>query len=122
MPAPQFSLGTRFPMIDDPAKTQHLLEALRARLPFEVRLTPILVRELRSRSLAANTADRHLVRDLYYLGDEGGIVCHLDPGNGREVLVVSLTHLHVPAFVPVATEVAAYQKRRIKKLKKLGRA
>jgi len=109
-------------MLDDLAKTQHLLEALRAHLPFEVRLTPMLVRDLRSRSLAANPADRHLVRDIYYLGDEGGIVCHLDPGDGREVLVVSLTHLHVPAFVPVAAEVAAYQKRRIKKLKKLGRA
>lgn len=109
-------------MLDDPAKTQRLLEILRAHLPFEVRLIPMLVRELQSRSLAVDTAERHLVRDIYYAGDEGGIVCHLDPGNGQEVLVVSLTHLHVPAFVPVAAGVAAYQKRRIKKLKKLGRA
>ena len=109
-------------MLDDPEKTQHLLSALRAELPFEVRLAPTLVRHLQSTSPTAASSDRHLVRGISYAGDEGGIVCHLDPGNGREVLVVSLTHLHVPASVPVAAEAAAYQRRRIKRLKKVGRA
>jgi hypothetical protein len=81
----------------------------------------MLVDEFRSRSLAVARAGRHLVRDISYAGDEGGIVCHLESGDQGEVLVVSLTHLHVPATVPVAAEVAAYRKRRIKKLKKLGR-
>lgn len=108
-------------MLDDPAKTQRLLEILRAHLPFEVRLTATLVRELRSRSLTVAMGDRHLVRDISYAGDDGGIVCHLDSGGRGEVLIVSLTHLFVPALVPVSAEVAAYQKHRIKKLKKLGR-
>jgi hypothetical protein len=109
-------------MLDDPEKTQHLLRALRAELPFEVRLAPTLARHLQSRLPTVVSSDRHLVRGISYAGDEGGIVCHLDAGNGQEVLVVSLTHLHVPASVSVAAEAAVYQKRRIKRLKKLGRA
>lgn len=109
-------------MIDDPVKTQHLLENLRANLPFEIRLTPALARHLRSQSLTADAKDRHVVRDVSYVGDEGGIICHLDPGEGQEVIVASLTHLHVPVTVPVAAEVAVYLKRRIKRLKKLNRA
>ena len=107
-------------MLDDPEKTQHLINALRAEVPFEVRLTPTLLRHLQSRSSMAASSARHLVRSISYAGDEGGILCHLDAGNGQEVLIVSLTHLNVPASVSVAADAAAYQKRRIKRLKKLG--
>jgi hypothetical protein len=106
-------------MLDDPEKTDQLLTRMRAHLPFEVRLLPELVRHLRSESVAVVPGKRPLVWDVSYAGDEGGIVCHLDPGESEEALVVSLTHLYVPATVPVAREVAAYQKHRIKKLKKL---
>ena len=106
-------------MLDDPDKTERLLVLLEAQLPFEVRLTPILMQELKSRSVAAVSADKHLVTWISYAGDEGGIMCRVESGEGREGLVVSLTHLFVPASVPVAAEIAAYQKHRIKKLKKL---
>jgi hypothetical protein len=108
-------------MIDDPVKTRHLLENLWANLPFEVRLSPTLVGLLRARSLAVVATTSHLVRKISYLGDEGGIVCHLDPGEGQEAIVASLTHLDVPVTVPMAAAVAVYQKRRIKRLKKLNR-
>ena len=109
-------------MLDDFETTQELLTALRACLPFEVRLTPALLSHLRSRAESATMAERQLVREVSYLGDEGGIVCHLDGGGGREVVIASLTHLQVPAAVPVAAAVARYQKHRIKRLRKLGRA
>ena len=48
----------------------------------------------------------HTVSDLSYAGDQGGIVCHIVPPEKQEVLVVSLTQLHVPratCHVPRAT-------------------
>jgi len=109
-------------MLDHPEKTAQLLADLKAAVPFEVGLTPPLVRRLRAENVPE--ADRRqLVSDLSYAGDEGGIVCHLSRSEetGR-VLVVSLTHVLVPRSMPVAPAVLAYQKHRVKKLKKQGRA
>ena len=65
---------------------------------------------------------RHIVSDLSYAGDEGGIVCHMLPSEeGEGALVVSLTQVHVPRSLPFAAAVADYQKHRVKKLKKQGR-
>src|SRR5215831_17943841 len=46
---------------------------------------------------------RHVVSDLSYAGDEGGIVCHLSCSQeaGR-ALVVSLTHVRVSRSMPLA--------------------
>ena len=109
-------------MLDDPEETRQLLEVMRACMPFEARLTPAVALHLRSKSLAADATDHHVVRDVSYAGDEGGIVCHLDPGEGRQAIVASLTHLLVPDSSPLAAEVARYQKRRIKRLKRQSRA
>jgi hypothetical protein len=66
---------------------------------------------------------RQIVSDLSYAGDEGGIVCHmLSSEEGGGALVVSLTQVHVPRSLPFAAAVADYQKHRVKKLKKQGRA
>jgi hypothetical protein len=70
-------------------------------------------------------ADRryHTVWDLSYAGDEGGILCHMSRSEetGR-ALVVSLTYVRVHPSMPLAAAVLAYQKHRVKKLKKQGRA
>jgi hypothetical protein len=103
-------------MIDDPRKTQQLLAALGAALPFEVLLTPALQRALRSQSPPINAVERQTVCNLHYAGDEGGIVCKLDDAGGKSVAFVSLTHLIVPRSNPLAAEVARYQKRRVRRL------
>ncbi|WP_207455668.1 hypothetical protein [Azospirillum sp. SYSU D00513] len=108
-------------MLDDPEKTDRLLLALKAALPFEVRLTPMLAKHLQTSAAGVDGQGRHRVTQLSYLGDEGGIVCHLDPGGGKERLLASLTHLLLPPTNPLAAEVARYQKHRIKKLKKQGK-
>lgn len=109
-------------MLDDPEETRYLLEVMRAAMPFEARLTPALALHLRSKSLAASAVDRHMVSNVSYAGDEGGIVCHLDPGEGRQAIVASLTHLLVPGSSPLAAAVARYRKRRIARLKRQGPA
>jgi hypothetical protein len=47
-------------------------------------------------------------------------VCHIVPQDRQEVLVVSLTQVHVPRAMPLAAAIADYQKHRVKKLKKQG--
>jgi hypothetical protein len=108
-------------MLDDPEKTERLFTALRTSLPFEVRLTPVLAAQLQSRRVALDAHSPQRVTEVAYFGDEGGIVCHLDPGGGRDVILASLTHLLIPPTHPLATEVGPYQKHRIKKLKKQGK-
>src|SRR3954454_6236756 len=109
-------------MLDDPGKTSRLLAALEAALPFEVHLTPPLARLLRERRGVLLAGDRQTVSALSYLGDAGGIVCHIVPPDGGEVAFVSLTHVRVPPSMPLAAEVLRYQKDRVKKLRKRGEA
>jgi hypothetical protein len=109
-------------MLDNQEKAQRLLASLKASLPFEVELTPSLARHLRDRRIAVADSKLQGVSDVSYAGDEGGIVCHIVPPDGREALIVSLTHVRVPRSMPLATAIAEYQKHRIKKLKKQGGA
>jgi hypothetical protein len=90
-------------------------------VPFEVGLPPRLIRQLQSENVP-DAGRKHLVCDLSYAGDEGGIVCHLSGSEetGR-ALGVSMTHVRVPPSMPLAPAVLAYQKHRVKKLKNQGR-
>jgi hypothetical protein len=101
-------------MLDDPVKTPRLLAALKAALPFEIRL-------LRDEQVALAAGDRQTVSEVSYLGDEGGIVCHIVPPDGGKAAIVSLTHVQVPPSMPLAAEVLRYQKHRVKKLRQQGK-
>ena len=59
------------------------------------------------------------VNEISYLGDEGGIACHLDFGFGdsKQAHIVSITHLRFDRRDPLAREIEAYCKHRIKRLK-----
>jgi hypothetical protein len=106
-------------MLDNPEKTARLLAALKAALPFTVELVPSLLNYLRARHI--DIATQHIVSDLSYAGDEGGIVCHIVPPDKQEALVVSLTQVRVPGSMSLAAAVADYHNHRVKKLKKQGR-
>ena len=105
-------------MLDHPKKTPRLLAALEEAVPFEVELTPTLVKHLQSNSAVAVEGTRHTVSGVSYLGDEGGISCHIVPDDGKNVLVVSITQLQVSRWMPIADDIVDYQKHRIKKIKK----
>jgi hypothetical protein len=109
-------------MLDNPEKTAQLLAELKAAVPFKVELTPLLIKHLRAQHVVAAAQVEHIVSDLSYAGDEGGIVCHLAASEAGAALVVSLTHVLVPRSMPLATAVVQYQKHRVKKLKKQGQA
>jgi hypothetical protein len=107
-------------MLDVPEQTERLMVALKAAVPFEAVVSPEALRQLRARDAGSNWTTRQIVHDVSYLGDMGGIVCHLQPPEAREVAVISLTHVRVPSSLPLAAQVARYQKHRIKKLRRQG--
>ena len=58
------------------------------------------------------------------MGDEGGIMCHIQPSNVQpsndaNPIVTSITYVRVLAHMPFAPDIIAYQKHRVKKLRKL---
>jgi hypothetical protein len=52
-----------------------------------------------------------------YAGDEGGIMCRLEIPPTENAVYVSITHLRFDPRLPVAREITAYQKHRVKHLK-----
>ena len=107
-------------MLDNPGKTQRLLAVLEASLPFEADLTSELLAQLTEKDFSAGMQRRQFVTGLTYMDDPGGIMCHMQPENEQSVIVVSITHVRVPARLPFAAAVLDYQKHRVKKLRKGG--
>jgi hypothetical protein len=81
--------------------------------------SPSLIATLRKQSSTAHITPRCTVTRVYYAGDEGGVMCHLviTEYTGSNVFVVSITHLAFDPRLPVARDIAAYQKHRIKRLR-----
>jgi len=104
-------------MLDNPEKTARLFDALKRAAPFEVELMPLVVKQLQADKVAAANQPRQVVSDLSYLGDAGGIMCHIAPPESDGAIIISLTHVRVPRSMPLATAVLAYQNHRVKKLK-----
>ena len=105
-------------MLDNPEKTARLLAALKAAAPFKVELVPSLISYLQAQHVSFGDQAQHVVSNLSYAGDEGGIVCHIAPPDKEEALVISLTQVRVPRSMPLAAAVADYHNHRVKKLKK----
>jgi hypothetical protein len=105
-------------VLDKPEKTQALLATLQAAVPFEIRLTPELIVELARQQTPIIVEPTETVSDVSYAGDEGGIMCHIRPTGGGNMVVVALTHLRAPRFLSFAAAVSDYQKHRLKKFRK----
>lgn len=106
-------------MIDDPDKTDRLTAATEASLPLKTRLSPTVKRALAQQSPESTIPDRCMVTEIFYTGDEGGIVCRLDIGgpDTKAPFMVSITHLIFDRRCPVFRQIEAYQRHRVKKLK-----
>jgi hypothetical protein len=109
-------------MIDNPITTMDLLDKLTEALPFPARLTPELQASLKGQNLSATVPTNCQIVLLHYMGDEGGILCKLDLGpDVQNAAFVSITHLRFDARLPLAREITAYQKNRVKRLRRLPR-
>jgi len=107
-------------MIDNPRQVADLLAKLKAALPLPAVVTPRLAATLRQQA-----PDAAIPKDCYltwvsHAGDEGGIVCKLsveEAADDNVVFLASITHLDFDRRLPLAREIAAYQKHRAKKLR-----
>lgn len=106
------------PMLDRPEKTRELMDILDAAVPFDVALVPDLIEHLARQQNPIAIKSIETVSKVSYLGDAGGIMCHIQPEDAENAVVVSLTHLRVRRTLPFAAVVLEYQKHRVKKLKK----
>ena len=105
------------PQIDDPDRVKALMDEMRAHLPISVRPTTALVMLAKKQGLGIRRNDGLQIRRVFYLGDEGGIMCDITPGeNSKAALVCSLTHLEVVGEDALAREMRAYQQERSRKL------
>ena len=109
-------------VIDNPHQVEHLLDKMKASLPLTVAVPPAVAAIIQERSLAIQPAHECRVISVDYAGDEGGIVCKLQlgPVDTPQVLIVSLTHLLFDRRGPLGRQIAEYQARRVKRLRRLS--
>jgi hypothetical protein len=111
-------------MINDPTQVEPLVTALRQSLPLFATLTPEVAAIIREQSPTADLLRRYPITRVDYAGDDGGIICkvELGPENDDRALFASITHLRFGQTGPIARQVAAYQKHRVKRLRRIGYA
>jgi hypothetical protein len=107
-------------MIDNQDQVERLLRNLIEELPLSAHATPSLMTDLQGRSSAAKITLDCKVTDVFYTGDEGGVMCHVifDEEEKEQMFLVSITHLAFDRRLSIAREIAAYQKHRIKRLRR----
>jgi hypothetical protein len=106
-------------VIDNPDQVERLLAKLTASLPLAATAEPALAAMIRAESPGTDPSRRSNVTWASYSGDEGGIICKLD--FGQDEGAKAFTHLMFDRRVPLAREIAAYQKHRVKRLRRLGK-
>jgi hypothetical protein len=105
-------------MIDNPDQAERLLARLQAALPLPARVTPELAATLQTKNTKSDIPSTCSITWISYAGDEGGIVCRLDFTREIETAAfASITHLRFNPRLPLARDIAAYQKHRIKRLR-----
>ena len=108
-------------MIDDIEKTMVLTEKMQVALPMGAIATNELRRTLQNETNQVFPREC-IITEIRYMGDEGGIACHLtfEGSETENVFVASITHLTFDRKNPFAREIELYCNHRTKRLKKLN--
>jgi len=106
--------------IDDPVEVVFLVSALREVLPLTARASPRLAAVVREQVPDWGTTRPCEISEVSYAGDEGGIMCRFQAGDAADAQVfhVSITHMTFDRRSPLAREIARYQKRRNKRVRR----
>jgi hypothetical protein len=81
-------------MIDNPETVARLMEQMQAQLPIPALPSKGLVHMLRDKGLKIDRERVLFINQVFYLGDEGGIMCDVTPTrDAKEAIVASLTSL-----------------------------
>jgi hypothetical protein len=108
-------------VIDNLVRVDRLITILRQALPLSASVTPRAAALIRDELSGWSSARQYPIVQIDYAGDEGGIMCKLEVGEaiGERALYMSITHLSFDRRAPLAREIAAYQKHRNKRLKRV---
>ena len=109
-------------MIDNPDQVERLVAALRDSLPVFATVTPEMAALMGKEIPEIDPSRQYTITRVDYAGDEGGIVCKIALGseNDDKAVFTSITHLRVGHPTPLARQIAAYQKHRVKRLRRFG--
>lgn len=109
-------------MIDNPDQVIRVIARMREALPLSAMASPELLGIVRKQWPGKDVPHQCHVTRVDYAGDEGGIMCGLDLGSEGDprAFFVSITHLIFTRATPLAREIAAYQKHRMKRLRRRG--
>jgi len=106
-------------MIDCPEQSERPLAKLNVALPLAARVTPELQAKLRKQADSMEVPANGRIISVNYMGDEGGIVCRIDFGQETpKTVFASITQLSFDPRLPLAREMAAYQKHPVKRLQR----
>ena len=99
--------------VDDVPKAIVLVEKMKSVLPIISRPTKVLINALKKQGLKLDPYRDVQIKDVHYMGDEGGITCDITPA-GKETTPVlcSITHLLIPREHPLYYEIRKYQEVR----------
>ena len=105
-------------LIDHLETVERLVAKLNAALPIPARITPEPQQSL-CQQTGGTVPAQCAVTWITYMGDEGGIVCKLDTGSdAAKEAFTSITHCASTRGCPLAREITAYQKHRVKRLRR----
>lgn len=104
-------------MIDNAATVESLMREMEAHLPIPVSPSKELVRTFREKGAKIDRDRTLFIKRVFYMGDEGGIMCDVTPTqDAKTVYVVSLTHLQPAPGHPLARDIRAYQRERVRRI------
>lgn len=99
--------------IDNEKDAKKLVEKMQSSLPILVRAGKDLLKMLRKEGFPISDRQTINIKDVFFGGDEGGIMCDITPpGKHRQAVISSLTHLEIIGSNPLADEMRLYQERR----------
>jgi hypothetical protein len=107
--------------IDNQTQAKALMKKMEAHLPIPVRATSELVRTVNPHGLKLKRGEELSIKNLFYMGDVGGIACDVTPPGVGSGIVCSLTHVEINPDHPLSEEIRAYQQARKKRLNREGR-
>jgi hypothetical protein len=104
-------------MIDNAIQMRRLLAQLQAAPPVLTRATPELAAMLKAQNIS-NVASTAAITAVSYASDEGGIMCRLEIPANENAVHISITHSRFDPRLPIAREIAAYQKHSVRHLER----
>lgn len=103
-------------MTSSDLRAEHLVQKLRRILPLAAHRRPPFAAALRRRLACPDVIPRVMVTDIFYAGEEKGLMCRVDVqglADDAIVLVAPVTQLAFNRRHPIARDIAAYRKRRV---------